>query len=219
MRRLYKIILILFISTILTIFIYYNTLNKEINLLSLGDGVASGMTPSNLNGTSYNDILSKNVKNYNLDFAKPNYRVIDLLNDIKNNTKINNNYIEQLIHSSNIITISIGMDELSNIDNLNTTYINTFLNNYDNLLYILRKLNNKEIILLSLYKYKYIKDSYIILINSKLKEYSQKYNIKFIDINLILSTTHFPKENSYYFNYNAHLLISNKIKSCYNFNR
>lgn len=220
MRRLYKVILILFIGFILTIIIYYYTIPKNLNYLALGDGIASGENAYLIDGNSYNDYFNeeqyKKIKNYNDDFSKKNYKLKELIDDIKNNTQIKGNYIEQIIHNSNIITIAIGMDELAKFsvtDKLDQDYIKDFLDSYDNLLYLIRKLNDKEVIILGLYKANNLKESDIILINSQLKDIAKKYNSKYIDISeLLKDKSYFLKDNSYYFDYNAHYKIYQMIK-------
>ncbi len=220
MRRLYKVILILFIGFILTIIIYYYTIPKNLNYLALGDGIASGENAYLIDGNSYNDYFNeeqhKKIKNYNDDFSKKNYKLKELIDDIKNNTQIKGNYIEQIIHNSNIITIAIGMDELAKFsvtDKLDQDYIKDFLDSYDNLLYLIRKLNDKEVIILGLYKANNLKESDIILINSQLKDIAKKYNSKYINISeLLKDKSYFLKDNSYYFDYNAHYKIYQMIK-------
>ena len=220
MRRLYKVILILLIGFILTIIIYYSTISKDLSYLALGDGIASGENAYLIDGNSYNDYfneeLHKKIKYYNDDFSKKNYKLKELIDDIKKNTQIKDNYIEQLIHNSNIITIAIGMDELAKFsvtDKLDQDYIKDFLDSYDNLLYLIRKLNDKEVIILGLYKANNLKESDIILINSQLKDIAKKYNSKYIDISeLLKDKSYFLKNNSYYFDYNAHYKIYQMIK-------
>ena len=220
MRRLYKVILILLIGFILTIIIYYSTISKDLSYLALGDGIASGENAYLIDGNSYNDYFNeeqhKKIKLYNDDFSKKNYKLKELIDDIKKNTQINENYIEQLIHNANIITIAIGMDELAKFsvtDKLDQDYIKDFSDSYDNLLYLIRKLNDKEVIILGLYKANNLKESDIILINSQLKDIAKKYNSKYIDISeLLKDKSYFLKDNSYYFDYNAHYKIYQMIK-------
>lgn len=219
MRRLYKVILILLFGFIFTIIIYYESKSNLINYLALGDGISSGENAYLIDGFSFNDYYResniKRIKYFNDDFTKKNYRIEDLINDIKSNKLINNNYIEQLIHNSNIIVISIGMDELTKYsitDNIDKEYINRFIDNYDDLLFIIRKINDKNIIILGLYSNIYLKESNVIITNSKLKDIANKYNSLYIDINDILKdNNYFLKKDSYYFNYLAHKKISELI--------
>ena len=108
------------------------------------------------------------------------------------------------------------MDELAKFsvtDKLDQDYIKDFLDSYDNLLYLIRKLNDKEVIILGLYKANNLKESDIILINSQLKDIAKKYNSKYINISeLLKDKSYFLKDNSYYFDYNAHYKIYQMIK-------
>ena len=124
MRRKNKLIVIILISIILTYFIYFFNREEKIRLVAIGDGIASGETSYNIDGISYNDYIKeyfdskKLLKNYNNNYAFKNYKLEELINDIKNNVidKKSNMYIEQIMHKANIVTICIGEDELTKLE-------------------------------------------------------------------------------------------------------
>ena len=53
----FKIIIIIIIGTILTSIIYVYTSKDNLNILALGDGLSTGMTPYHVEGFDYNDYL------------------------------------------------------------------------------------------------------------------------------------------------------------------
>jgi len=112
---------VIFLFSAIIIFITYNNLKKEeINYLALGDGLAKGITPFETSGKSYSDYLftylnnkTETNKNYKA-FTKEDYRITDLINDIENIRidKKDNITITNVIKKADIITISIGSEEL-----------------------------------------------------------------------------------------------------------
>ena len=119
-----KIILICLLGIAATIFIYYTTINNKVKLLTLGDGLASGMTAYNVSGYSYSDYLKDYYKKqnhlqyYNNSFAEANKNTYQLLTELKTNKPININgkkvTLQQAIKEANVIILAIGLDELAN---------------------------------------------------------------------------------------------------------
>ena len=119
MKRKYKLLIIILISSILTYLIYFFNKDEKIKLVALGDGIASGETSYNIDGISYNDYLkeyfedSNQLKNYSSEYSIKNYKIDELIQDIKSNkTKNEKLNINQLLNKADIITISIGEEEL-----------------------------------------------------------------------------------------------------------
>lgn len=217
MRRKYKLIIIILISIIFTYMIFFFNRNYKISLLALGDGISSGETSFNIDGISYNDYLrdyfdnKKLLKKYNNNYSYKNYRLKDILDDINDNK----NNIKQLIHYSNIITISFGEEELTKLaitKDLNIDYIKDFVNNYDRLINNIKEISDSKIIMIGLYQNKYLDESKVIIINSELSNIANKYNIVFINISdLLLDKDYFVGMDSYYFNYKGHKEITKLI--------
>lgn len=215
----YKILIILFISFVLTFLIYYSLSNNcNINYLSIGDGVASGETPYHIDGISYNNYLLEEmatIKTYN-DYSFQNNNISKLITIIEKNKKVNNTYIKQLIHNANVITISVGMDEIVKYgitDEVNEEYLHSFIIQYEKLIKQIRKINDNQIIIIGFYDNTYLSKSTIIILNSHLANIADKYNAIFLDINpIIKNENYFLKKESYYFNYLAHEKIAQIIK-------
>jgi hypothetical protein len=221
----YKIAIILILGTIITTLIYYKTNDNKIYYLALGDGISSGMTSYNIESYNFNDYFVDKLneeEKLNKYYKKFN-EVDETLNSLL--MKINNNIpnidqeikIKQAIKKANIITIAIGMDELNNYakkNTLGTTKIKGFINKYEELLKIIRSLNNKKIYVISLYSSKLINQSKIKKINNELEIVVNKYNGYFIDISDITKNEeYFTLNSNYYLNYKGQNYIYEKIKN------
>jgi len=215
-----KLILITVLGTIFSVLIYFYTKSDEINIVSLGDGLALGMTPYNIKGYSYNDYLKEEYKkNHKLnkyyEFASTGKTVKELIYEIKDNKTINisNEKIEiqRAINEANILTINIGMDELSE-DKITSSIIKEYKEDIEELLSMIKMLNNKKVIVLGLYTIKKQELLNINKINAIIREACLSNKFTFINIssNLNKNEYYFAKD-SYYINYLGHKEIYNKI--------
>ena len=212
--------IILFLSCYL---IYTLTNNNNLNYVTLGDSLSKGVTPYFANGYGYSnyivDYLKKNNKlnSYNDDFTSIDYRITDLINLININYEPNNQAINQAIHSADIITISVGMQELYYKINTNDTniytYIDKMLEDTEELFTLIRKNNNKKIYMLGYYNTKNTNQDLFNYANIKLKEICQKNKITYIDTQSIFykNTTYFENPNSFNPNLQGYYKIYEKI--------
>lgn len=216
-----KIILIAALGAILSIIIYFYTRKEEITVVSLGDGTSIGMTPYNIEGLSYNDYLKQDyesihkLKNY-YEFGEFGKTVKELIYEIKENKvkNIKNNEIEikRAINEADILTISIGMDELSE-DKITKEIILDYESDIKELLSIIKKLNNKQVFVLSLYTIKKEELPSIENLNTIIRKEAENNNFIFIDItNLVNKKEYYLDKNSYYINYQGHIAIYNELK-------
>ncbi len=194
------------------------------NLLALGDGLSTGMTPYQVEGYNFNDYLrddlheQKQLEHYYKNFNEIDETAASLL------TKINNNVenidhkikIKQAIKEADIITLALGMDELNNYAKKNTlgsTKINGFLKKYEDVLKEIRKLNDKKVYMLSLYPTHFINETKVKKINEQLSNLAKQYKIVFVDIsNLYQHNDFFLNKKNYYINYKGQEFIFYKIK-------
>ncbi len=212
--------IILFLSCYL---IYTLTSNNNLNYVTLGDSLSKGVTPYFANGYGYSnyivDYLKKNKKlnSYNDDFTGVDYRITDLINLININYETNNQTINQAIHSADIITISVGMQELYYKINTNDTniytYIDKMLEDTEELFTLIRKNNSKKIYMLGYYNTKNTNQDLFNYANIKLKEICQKNKITYIDTQSIFykNTTYFENPNSFNPNLQGYYKIYEKI--------
>ena len=117
-----KTILIGSIILLTTFLIYLTTLDKLVYFLALGDSLANGKTPYGESDYSYNDYLRDYIDNKDIlekyidGFIVDDYRITDLVRDIEDNRKIlinnKNQSIKNALIKADLVTLSIGMNEL-----------------------------------------------------------------------------------------------------------
>lgn len=220
----YKILIIIILGTLFTSIIYFHTDKDNLNVLALGDGISTGMTSYHIEGYDYNDYLTeylnenKQLESYYRGFNEVDETATSVLTKINNNIESINKKIKlkQAIKEADIITISLGMDELNNYakkNNLGSTKINGYLKKYEEVLKTLRKLNDKKIYLIGLYETSLINHSKVQKLNEILSNLAKQYRIEFIDIEEIKNHKEFfIVQNDYYLNYKGQEYIFIKIK-------
>lgn len=220
----YKIFIIILLGTLFTAIIYFHTDKDNLNVLALGDGISTGMTPYHIEGYDYNDYLieylneNNKLENYYKNFNEVDETASSLLNKINNNIENIDKKIKikQAIKEADIITITLGMDELNNYakkNNLGSTKINGYLNKYEEVLKVLRKLNDKSIYLISLYKTSLVNETKVQKINESLQNLAKQYNITYLNIeDIVEHQEFFISKKEYYLNYKGQEYIFNKIK-------
>lgn len=225
MKRRYKLIIIILIGSILTFLINTFKTSTKTNVTSLGDGFSIGITTHNIIGKSFNDyfvnLLEKNkdLNTYNYEFSYQHQTSHELNENIKGNnigykSKIP---IKQIIAKTDILTISIGMDEfasITSIDEIKPEMITNYIEEITQILSQIREFYDKKIILIGLYPTSNILQKDIIEINTRLKKVCGQYNTYFVDV-LALSLNKEYKEETIYLNYKAHEKISQIIYSIY----
>ncbi len=174
---------------ILTFLIYYFNIDKKIYYLSLGDFLANGINNLEKVDNNYSDNIKEKYKNNLQNYVNysqvDDYRVMDLINDINYNKEVTYNKreykIQNLLIKANLITISIGMNDLIYKKNIDYNYVDNLLSDIDTLLSTIRKYNKDKIYFLSFYN---IIDNEKIIeySNKKLSRICEKNNIYFIDI-------------------------------------
>lgn len=215
-----KIILTILVGSVLTFFIYKIFYHEDMNIMTLGDGVGTGLTAYNVKGYSYNDYLKdyyeKNsiLKEYITEFSNAEETTETLILKLQNNYTLESTglSITQAISKAKILTVSIGMNELSHKMEIETEEIETYLNNIEKIFKLLRIYNKKEIFLTSLYETSFLNNTKVTEINNRLKQLCDTYQVHFIDITNILKNKEYIFNNtSFYFNYRGHRYISEEI--------
>lgn len=213
-----KIFLFLILSVIISIIIYDYTKNKKLDILIIGDSVASGDTIYGNSGISYNLFLkeylkNKNLRNYDLTYVKNNMTVRDFNYLFSENNEINDKHLQNRIKEAEIIIISLGQDELvgnSKINNLKNIERKQFYNSYKKLLLNIRKISNEKIYIIGYFGNKI---NQLNEIENNLIKIANKYNCKYLKINnIILEADYFDSEKTH-LNYKGHKKIFMKLKS------
>lgn len=177
-----KIILILFLF--LSCYLIYNLTEKEsISILVMGD-----------NKLNKNIIKQNNNITYNSNYTDAYYRITDLINIIKYNEEkeINNEKISlhRLLKTSDILIISIGMNDIYSKLNTDTfeiyTYINDMVNNMEILLEEINKYSYKQVLILGYYNITNKNNDLFTYLNYKMKKITTKYNYEYIELNNII---------------------------------
>lgn len=222
-----KKILIISVIIVSIFIIYLTTIDRKIYYLSLGDDITTGEVKNNC---GYSNYVEDYLKYYNKleisinEFAKENYRITDIINDINNNKKISIDgkvkSLKNVLIKADLLTISIGLNDLtSKINNQNLVNNNNFVDLYDDvdniandlikLLALIREYCKEDIFLIGIYYPYQIQNqdlnNVFIYMNNRFKEASNLYNIKYIDIydlfsensSYISSTNIYPSKEGY----------------------
>lgn len=205
-------ILILFLSCF---FIYKFTIQEKMYYLSIGDYLAlntsnnSKVSKYNYTDTIINYLSSKNkLKSYNTNFIKEDYRISDLVRILKYKEEIitYNKHItlHELLKKADILTISVGMNELYFKLNTNSnniySYANNMLKEYSILLDEVNRYNYKEVYVFGFYNITSKNNDIINYLNYKLENIVKEKKYTFINLNKILNDKKYFIEDSYYLN-------------------
>ena len=232
---------VIFLISAIIIFIIYQITSKEnITYLALGDGIAKGQTPFDTFGESYTDYVykylskKKETNNNFKTFTKSDYRITDLINDINSVETIkqqDNLTITNLLKKADLITISIGSDELfyklkQHNDKIKIgnkqkiiEYVDEMFKDMDKLIKTIREYNKKPIILVGYYNpipfsetNKTTMDTIFNYIDLKFNELLGK-NIYYVDIYEIFKNKEYylPNKNNVFPSLEGYNLISNEI--------
>ena len=213
------------ILIIILFFSYPNFSKNKLNYTVLGDKkiFSNNIISKNFSDLLYDEIKNKKEITYNKDFVLENIRIIDIINFIKENQKISDSTIQKILKDSNILIINVGNNELNyklskydintNNDKEIYLYLNQTLNDYADLLNLIRNYSDQTIIILGLYNDTNIKenDKYYKYINSKLKN-KIKSNEIFIDTFDILNKNndYITKTSPSYITNKGNLALFNK---------
>lgn len=213
-----KKIIIISIVGLIIFLIYLTAADKKIYYVALGDELSL-----NINNNNYSQTISEYLTANNKleifvnQFSKDNYHITDIINDIKNNKKININNksktIKNALIKADLLTLSIGINDITskiNIKNLNLSNDYNFLyddideivSDLDILLNLLRQYCKEDIMLVGIYYPFKIQNNDLadifLYANNKFKETTKKYNINYIDIhNLFIENSEYLTENIY----------------------
>ena len=178
-----KIIIILFLFCLFyaCYYIYNITEKKCTNIVLIGDSIAN------------NPYLS-NIGIVNKDFVNNDYHIADIVNILKYNQELDINNksesIHKLLKQSNIVIISIGMNDiyykLNNDSKEIYTYLNDMIDSYEDILKVISYYDYDEVYILGYYNITNEKNDIFNYINYKLRKIVDKYDYKYIDLNKIL---------------------------------
>jgi len=196
-----KKILSIIIVVLAVFLIYLGFKDEEIYYLSLGDYLSNGINPYGTKDYGYSDYVKDYIEENDkleiyVNYSGKNTRTIDLIKDIEDNVKIDvmgkSKTIQNTLIKADLLTISIGMNDLlDNVKFNNDFSVNDLYNkfeevivDYEKLFEILRTYCKEEIILIGLYN-SLGNDSlneFFDYANKKLSSLAGSYNINYINI-------------------------------------
>ena len=228
-----KKIIVPLLLLVLIFIIYKTNENNLIDYMVIGDSISLGINSYGNNTYGYNDYLKNYLENnnilhkYNNYFSKNKYRIKELSNDIINNKNIlynDNNYnLKKELREADILTISIGMDELIEILNKNKNFednklnLDEMINNMEELLKNITNYSKTKIILIGYYNpynnYNKDIDRIFSYISDKYNNLAKKYNIEYVDIYNIIKKDqkYLPNKLDYHLTSRGYLEIAKEI--------
>ena len=187
------LILTLFLSCY---FIYTKTEGDKKNYLVIGDSLSKGINEYGVASYGYSDFIKdylenkKILKNYNKTYTDVNYKVFDIVKILEYNESKNNISLNRLIKEADIITISLGIDEIYykiNKNNQNIyTYIDNMISDYNKILNYISKFHHDKVYILGFYNTTKNNIDIFNYANYKLEVLTKKYNYTYIDLAKIL---------------------------------
>ena len=201
--------------------IYNLTSNNNSYYLSIGDIISDN--PYLIN--------NQNITEYNNIYVNKDYRIIDLLNIIKYNQEIKINdktiSIHQLLKKSDIVILSIGMNDIYYKLNDNTkdiyTYINNMVNNMELILDEINRYNYEQVFVLGYYNITNQNNDIFTYLNYKMKRITEKYHFTYLELNNILknNSNYLENNSKYYLNNHGYeeinkLIVEKLKKTWYN---
>lgn len=209
-----KILLILFLFLSCYI-IYAKTYDDKKFYLAVGDGITAGYNDIIINYLDNLDIL----KEYNNSFINKDYRIKDLIRVIKYNEEMNINNksvsIHYLLKEADIITLSIGMNDIYYKLNNNTkdiySYVNEMINDMEILLDSIKKYSCNKVIVLGYYNITNKNNDIFTYLNYKVKSLVETYGYDYIELANIINNEYLQSTDNYYLNEEGNQLISKLI--------
>lgn len=178
------------IIVIVSIFLIYTLLeDNKVYYVSISDRTSLAADIEYGYKNHIKEYLDENNKlEKYIDIYDPDVRITDIIRDIKENKKCENKTFKNILIKADLITLSLGYNDLiSKIDKYNNydmhKYIDTYLNDLEELFTLLRMYDKEKIIMIGYYNpYSSSYNNMINYINNKVENLCLKYKIDFIDI-------------------------------------
>ena len=205
------LILILFLSCY---YIYNKTIDEKSYYLVIGDSISKGTNKYGALSYGYSNYIkdyledNKKLKGYNNIYTNNDYRIIDIIKILEYNEKKDNTSLNYLIKKADILTISLGMNEIYYKLEKDThniyRYIDSMMNDYSKILLYISKFHHDKVFILGYYNTTSKNNDLFEYANYKLKELCNKYKFTYIDLSQILNN------NPTYLNNNQTFIPNNR---------
>lgn len=230
MKKYIKL-LVLILTCISIYLIYENKNENKISYISLGDGFAAGINSFSDKNYGYSNYISDNLKEEGiLKNSYLNFTSKDItINDLKNMVLLNyhdqeQNNIKQVLRETQLLTISVGINDLIykiNSENIVTNHqkekiLTEIVDKLDLTIQEIRKYYKDNIYLVGYYNFypqNSVERKLLDELNNRYKEYSNKNNIIFVDNNNMedLLFTYLDNPNNFYPNVYGYRKMANNI--------
>lgn len=219
-----KFKVLFYILVVASIFIIYNvTKDNKVYYVALGDylSLSDDVNYTNLLRNKYEK--QKKLQEYNNFFIQKDYRINDMIYIIQENTRIKGKNIKNLLIKADLVTLSIGNNDLIYKFSFNSAsksdlikYVDEMMIDMDKLLSELRTNCKEKIVILSFYCPNFYKNNplyneIVVYANKKLKKLSTTYQIDLIDIHSIINQNSNFQDETLYKNKDINVDIYNQI--------
>ena len=214
------LVLILFLSCY---YIYNKTVEEKKYYLAIGDSLSKGENEQGLLIYGYNEYVKdylqnkKLLKDYNRVFTDSDYRIIDIIKVLEYNEKKEKQSLNSSIKKADIITLSLGMNELyykleKNNNNV-YTYVDEMINNYKKIFKYINSFHQKKVFVLGYYNVFEKNNDIFNYANYKLQEICNEYNFIYLDLSKIFNNNpiYFDRKDNFMPNTDGYKKISQII--------
>lgn len=225
-----KIILVLIFFSLFIFITYVENLKEDINYTILGD---KDIFSNNIISKNFSDLIYEELSNikdfgfYSKDFIEKDIRIIDLINNINSNKKIDNITIQNILSRTNILILGVGNNEINykiskldmkeNNDYIMYSYLDQLLIDVQSLITLIKEYEKDNIIFLGYYNDTGNEDNdkYYLYINKQLEKIMKDNDICFINLFNILNKNedYLIKNTPTYITNDGNIAIFNKIYS------
>lgn len=217
--------ILVFLSTLLGLFLIYRHFeNKSINYVSIGDSLINNEYQS----VSYNNYIKEYLNSYKSKSLINNYfynnTINGLTNDIQNNRTIwleEEYYFKKVLRESDVLVISVGMEELKNNYNkydMNNNYV-IFNKMYLDIMSLIREVKKYAhgvIIFVGYYNptnyYDSKTDELFYDIDIKLNRLMMNNGITYLDLYQKVKGNKYKESNSYLLNASGYNILAQTIE-------
>jgi len=225
-----KKILTIIIVALAVFLIYLGFKDEDIYYLSIGDYLSNGINPYGTKDYGYSDYVKDYLEeNDKLEIyvnnSNNNKRTIDIIKDIEDNVKLDVNgkkkTFQNALIKADLVTISIGMNDLINNVEFNNDFgVNDLYNkleqvayDYEALFKLLRDYCKEEIILIGLYNTTGNNDldEFFGYANKKISKLANSYGINYVNLYEDFKNNEYFLNNRIYPNKLGYEAICNKI--------
>lgn len=177
-----KVIISLFLIVLLVFLIYISNIDNKTYYFNIMDNTYDYDT--------YNEILKNKINNLEkyVNYETNNqYRITDLIRDIKDNKKIDGKNIQNILIKADVITIKIGSNDLNyKISNNNMNelfdYCDELLADLEDLFILIRKYSKEKIFVVGYFINNDYYSELINYINIRTEDLCKTYDLIFISV-------------------------------------